>query len=49
MFRSARFPLKALSTAASAGSHWSHVPLAPRDAILGLNEAFAADKSPNKV
>lgn len=49
MFRITRFPLKAFSTAASTGSHWSNIQLAPRDAILGLNEAFTADKSPTKV
>jgi aspartate aminotransferase len=30
-------------------SHWTNIPLAPRDAILGLNEAFKADPSKTKV
>jgi aromatic-amino-acid transaminase len=30
-------------------NHFSAVELAPRDPILGINEAFAADTNPNKV
>jgi len=30
-------------------STWQNVPLAPPDAILGLNEAFSKDTSPSKV
>jgi aromatic-amino-acid transaminase len=30
-------------------SLFSAVEMAPRDPILGLNEQFAADKSPHKV
>ena len=30
-------------------SLFSAVQMAPRDPILGLNEQFAADKSPHKV
>lgn len=30
-------------------SHWAHLKLAPPDKILGLNEAFKADKRPNKI
>lgn len=30
-------------------SHFSHVPEAPPDKILGLNELYNADKNPNKI
>eukprot|EP00123_Amoebidium_parasiticum_P001101 comp12110_c0_seq1/m.6846 comp12110_c0_seq1/g.6846 ORF comp12110_c0_seq1/g.6846 comp12110_c0_seq1/m.6846 type:complete len:435 (-) comp12110_c0_seq1:417-1721(-) len=32
-----------------AHSIWSHVPLGPPDAILGITEAYLKDKSPNKI
>ena len=32
-----------------AASLFDRVELAPRDPILGVNEAFAADPRPNKV
>lgn len=32
-----------------AATLFSHVEMAPRDPILGVNEAFAADQNPNKV
>jgi len=33
---------------AIGNSNWSHVDMAPLDPILGVNEAFKADKNPNK-
>ncbi|CAB3410870.1 unnamed protein product [Caenorhabditis bovis] len=30
-------------------SWWSHVPMGPPDAILGVTEAYKADKNPNKI
>ena len=33
----------------STSNHFSDVELAPRDPILGINEAFAADTNPSKV
>lgn len=30
-------------------STWANVPLGPRDAILGISEAFRADPSPVKI
>jgi len=30
-------------------STWQNVPLAPPDAILGLNESFSKDTNPSKV
>ena len=32
-----------------SASHWANIVQAPPDGILGLNQAFAADKSPTKV
>jgi aspartate aminotransferase len=34
---------------ASCYSTWSAVPLGPPDAILGITEAFKADKFPQKI
>ena len=42
-------PAAATKPAAATDGSWSHVPLGPPDAILGLVEAFKADKSPSKV
>jgi len=35
--------------AAANFSTWGHVDMAPADPILGLNEAFKADKNPKKI
>lgn len=55
MFRtaltSAARPLRTSSTVAAIRSNsvWAKVPLGPRDAILGVTEAFKADKNPKKI
>lgn len=40
---------KTCTRVGSSRSIWTHIELAPRDAILGLNEAFKEDKSSTKV
>jgi aspartate aminotransferase len=44
-------PLRATPAvnAIRANSVWAKVPLGPRDAILGVTEAFKADKNPKKI
>jgi hypothetical protein len=54
MFRTALTaarPLRASPTVSAIRSNsvWAKVPLGPRDAILGVTEAFKADKSPKKI
>lgn len=54
MFRTALTaarPLRSSPTVSAirANSVWTKVPLGPRDAILGVTEAFKADKSPKKI
>lgn len=54
MFRTALTaarPLRSSPTisAIRSNSVWAKVPLGPRDAILGVTEAFKADKSPKKI
>ncbi|KAI8867351.1 mitochondrial aspartate aminotransferase-like protein [Ramicandelaber brevisporus] len=46
--RSTAFALKNYTTAASL-STWANVPQGPPDAILGITEAFKADKDPRKI
>lgn len=38
-----------ISKYARAFSHWKQYEMGPPDPIVGLNEAYALDKSPNKV
>ncbi|CAP25602.1 Protein CBR-GOT-2.2 [Caenorhabditis briggsae] len=40
---------KLFSTAVRGKSWWSHVEMGPPDAILGVTEAFKADKNPKKI
>ena len=47
-FRAANGATKRLVRYFSA-SHWGDIEQAPPDGILGLNQAFDADRSPNKV
>ncbi|KAJ9092061.1 hypothetical protein QFC19_008835 [Naganishia cerealis] len=44
-------PLRTTPTvnALRSNSVWAKVPLGPRDAILGVTEAFKADKNPKKI
>lgn len=37
------------SSAAQSSSRWAHVPMGPKDPILGVSEAFKADPSPDKI
>jgi aspartate aminotransferase len=44
-------PLRTTPTVSAIRSNsvWAKVPLGPRDAILGVTEAFKADKNPKKI
>lgn len=37
------------TSAAQTTSRWGHVPMGPKDPILGVSEAFKADPSPDKI
>jgi len=47
--RSLRTLVRPAVTAARPMSFWAHVPMGPRDPILGVAEAYKADTDPRKV
>ncbi|KAI8818110.1 putative aspartate aminotransferase mitochondrial precursor [Fimicolochytrium jonesii] len=48
-FRAVRIPAAKVVVGARFGSLWTNVTMGPPDPILGVTEAFKADKNPNKM
>eukprot|EP00126_Sphaerothecum_destruens_P006295 Sdes_comp19299_c0_seq1m10376 len=47
--RPSSFLYRSFSTVSIQASKWSHLKLGPPDAILGITEAYKADKKPQKI